>query len=77
MTDESTPTPQTVHIDMSWLKDALFAMPNPLDEKAIRAAAYQRAREQLLQLVAQSEGDYAQGLQAAADLLSSLEGTEP
>lgn len=76
MTDESTPAPQTVHVDMSWLKDAMFNIANPLDENSIRAAAYQRAREQLLQLVAQNEGDFAQGLQAAAELLSKLEGGE-
>lgn len=73
MTDEGTPPPQTVHVDLSWVQKELFAMPNPLDEQAIRAAAYQAARERLLQLAAANDGERAQGLLDAVALLAELE----
>lgn len=34
MTDETTPPTQTVLVDMSWVKDALFGTPAPEDKVA-------------------------------------------
>jgi hypothetical protein len=37
MTDETKPPTQTVHVDMSWLKDALFGAMNPPEPTDIAA----------------------------------------
>lgn len=33
MTDDTTPPRQTVHVDMSWVKEALFGTPAPAEDK--------------------------------------------